>query len=96
MLKLLLLPFAVVFSLLVGLAGLIALPLFLLWLPFAILKLAFRAAFALLLLPFIVIAAVVVAGIALVLAILTPLIPLLIVGFIIWAILRLAARPVPV
>ena len=96
MIWLLLLPF----RLLLGVVfGLLALPLvilllpfaLLLWLPFAILRFTLKLALGILVLPIVGIAMIlglVVGGIAL----LVPLIPLLALGFVAWAVWRMTTR----
>ena len=75
----------------------VALPVVLvLWLAFAALRVALRLAVGLVVLPFVFLGLVigaVVAGIGLALAILVPLVPLALVAFFVWTILRLIGRP---
>jgi hypothetical protein len=107
MVWLLLLPFRLLFGLVFGLLVLpflvVLLPLALLfWVPFMLLRLTFRVLTALIIFPIVAVAVLLgllVGGIALVGAILLPLIPLLFVAFCVWAVWRIAtgpARPFPV
>jgi len=95
MIWLLLLPFRLLFGVVFGLVALpfvlLLLPfVLLLWLPFAILKFTVKLALGIVLLPILAIIAVLgllVGGIF----VLVPLIPLLIVGFGVWAVWRMMA-----
>ena len=89
---LLTLPFRVFFGLLFGI---LFLPFAILFLPFLLLRLVIKAAVLVFILPFVLIAAVFAAGVALiavVFAILAPLLPFVVVGLIVWAVMR-ASRP---
>ena len=96
MIWLLLLPFRLLFGVVFGLVALpfvvLLLPFALfLWLPFAILRFTLKLAFGILVLPFIVIAMMVgllVGGVAL----FVPLIPLLALAFVAWAVWRMMSR----
>jgi hypothetical protein len=102
MVWLLLLPFRLLFGIVFGLLALPFVILFLpfallLWLPFALLGLTFRVLTALIIVPFVAVAVllgVLIGGVALVGALLIPLVPLLFVAFCIWAVWRIATRPV--
>jgi hypothetical protein len=107
MVWLLLLPFRLLFGLVFGLLALPFVILFLpfallFWLPFMLLRFTFRVLTALIIVPFVAVAVLVgllVGGIAVVGAILLPLIPLLFVAVCIWAVWRIAsgpARPSPI
>jgi hypothetical protein len=101
MVWLLLLPFRLLFGIVFGLLALpfviLLLPFaLLLWLPFALLGLTFRILTALIIVPFVAVAVLLgllIGGVALVGAILIPVVPLLFVAFCIWVIWRLAAGP---
>jgi hypothetical protein len=89
---LLTLPFRIFFGLLFGL---LLLPFTLLFLPFLLLRAVFKLALLVFLAPFIVLVTVgvlLVAGFALVFALLLPLLPFAFVGLIIWAIVRAGVR----
>jgi len=89
---LLTLPFRIFFGLLFGL---LLLPFTLLFLPFLLLRAVFKLALLAFLAPLIALVTVgvlLVAGFALVFALLLPLLPFAFVGLIVWAIVR-ASRP---
>jgi hypothetical protein len=96
MIWLLLLPFRLLFGVVFGLLALpfviLLLPFaLLLWLPFAILRFTLKLALGIVVLPIVAIAMVLgllVGGIAL----LVPLIPLLALGFVAWAVWRMMSR----
>lgn len=99
MFHLLTLPFRIVFGVLFGLLALpfalLALPFALLfavvWLPFLFLRLAIKAAVGLLVLPIVLLVAAIVAGalaFGFAMAVLVPLSPLLLIGFLVWAVTR--------
>jgi len=64
----------------------------LLFLPFLLLRLLFKAAVALFVLPFVLIAVMIGLAVGLV-AMFLPLLPLAFLVFCVWAIVRLASRP---
>jgi hypothetical protein len=96
MIWLLLLPFRLLFGVVFGLVALpfviLLLPFaLLLWLPFAILRFTLKLALGILVLPIVAIAMILgllVGGVALLL----PLIPLLALGFVGWAVWRMMSR----
>ena len=99
MIWLLLLPFRLLFGVVFGLVALPFVLLFLpiallLWLPFAILRFTIKVVFGLILLPIVAVvmlAGLLVGGIAVAAAILIPVIPLLFAAFCVWVGWRLIA-----
>jgi hypothetical protein len=99
---LLLLPFRLAFGIIAGLVVLpfvlILLPFaLLLWLPFDLMRVALRVVVGLVVLPIVVVPLVlglIVAGIGIALAIAVPLLPIALVAFCIWALVRLTGGPV--
>ena len=88
MFYLLTLPFRLLFGLL---CGLIFLPLTILFLPFIILRIILKTAFALIMLPFALVIAllgVAFAAVAMVFALLLPLMPFVVVGVCVWLLTR--------
>lgn len=88
--RLALLPFKIAFYLI---AAVLAIPLAILLLPFFLLRLAVKLLVALVLLPFVLVVAVLIALEAVGFLLLTPLIPLALLGFFVWAAFRLFSRP---
>jgi hypothetical protein len=101
MIWLLLLPFRLLFGVVFGLLALpfviLFLPLvLLLWLPFAILRLALKLIVGIVVLPIVAVvtfAGLLIGGVALAAAIFVPLIPLLLLAFVIWAVWRMTQGP---
>jgi hypothetical protein len=102
MLWLLLLPFRLAFGII---AGLVALPFvllllpfaLLLWLPFAILRASLRLVVGLVVLPIVLTAlalGLLVAGVGVALAVVVPLLPVLLIVFCIWAVVRVSGGSV--
>ena len=92
MFYLLTLPFRMVFG---ALFGILFLPFAILLLPFLLLRLVIKAAVLLFVVPFVLLATLFAVGMALIavfFAILAPLLPFVVVGLIVWAVMR-ASRP---
>ena len=98
---LLFLPFRLAFGII---ADLVVLPFvllllpfaLLLWLPFAMLRAALRLAVGLVVLPIVLTAlalGLLVAGVGVALAVVVPLLPVLVIVFCIWAVVRLSGGP---
>jgi len=89
---LLTLPFRIFFG---ALCGILFLPFAILLLPFLLLRLVIKAAVLLFVVPFVLLATLFAIGMAVIavfFAILAPLLPFVVVGLIVWAVMR-ASRP---